>query len=173
MSDDPGFVCGRCGQHHDGLPFSYGVDAPAYWNPEEMVGDPDSLLTDEQCVIKRQHFFIRARLILPVVDAAEDFTWGVWVSLSAANFARAIRLWTDPHRVNEPPYFGWLSTELPYQPSTLNLKTHVHSQPVGVLPTVELEHTDHPLAVEQCKGITVARVQAIAERLLHPGPPVG
>ncbi len=50
---------------------------------------------------------------------------------------------------------------------------HVHSQPVGVRPTVELEHTDHPLAVEQCEGITVARVQAIAEQLLHPGPSVG
>lgn len=52
-------MCGRCGQHHDGLPFSYGVDAPAYWNPQELAGDPDSLLTDEQCVVKRQHFFIR------------------------------------------------------------------------------------------------------------------
>jgi hypothetical protein len=34
---------------------------------------------------------------------------------------------------------------------------------------VELEPTDHPLPVEQRQGITMARVQALAELLLHPG----
>jgi hypothetical protein len=55
-----------------------------------------------------------------------------------------------------------------YSPSTLNLKTNVHTQPVGLRPLVELEPTDHPLAVEQRDGITVARVQEFAERLLNP-----
>jgi len=32
---------------------------------------------------------------------------------------------------------------------------------------VELESTDHPLAVEQREGITMDRVQEIAEALLH------
>jgi hypothetical protein len=119
-----------------------------------------------------QHFFVRARIVLPVVDADEDFEWGVWVSLSEANFSRALQLWTDPRRMDEPPYFGWLSTELPgYEPTTLNLKTNLHTQPVGVRATVELEPTDHPLAVEQRTGITLARVQDIAERVLHPDPP--
>ena len=34
----------------------------------------------------------------------------------------------------------------------------------------ELEPTGHPLAVEQRTGMTRARVQQIAETLLHPGP---
>jgi hypothetical protein len=118
-----------------------------------------------------KHFFIRARIVLPVTDAAEDFEWGVWVSLSEANYTRAGQMWTNPGRVNEPPYFGWLSTALPYEPTTLDLKTNLHMQPVGIRSTVELEPTDHPLAVEQRTGITIARVQAIAERLLHPEPP--
>ncbi|MEV0295490.1 DUF2199 domain-containing protein [Nocardia sp. NPDC050710] len=112
-------------------------------------------------------FFIRARLILPIVDSENDFE--SVVSLSKANFARATELWTSPERVQEPPYFGWLSSEVPtYEPTTLNLKTKLHSQPVGVRPIAELEPTDHPLAVEQRIGITLARVQAIAEQLLHP-----
>jgi hypothetical protein len=107
-------------------------------------------------------------LVLPVVDAEDEFEWGVWVSLSEASYARMTELWTNPRRVDEPSYFGWLSTVLPlYEPTTLNLATRVHSQPVGTRPTVELEPTDHPLAVEQRTGITVARVQEIAERLLH------
>jgi hypothetical protein len=71
----------------------------------------------------------------------------------------------------EQPYFGWLSTELPlYQPSTLSLKARVHTQPVGQRPFIEVEPTDHPLAVEQRTGITLARVQEIAEALLHALP---
>ena len=82
------------------------------------------------------------------------------------------QLWTTPGRESEPPYFGFLCTELPlYQPSTLGLKTMVHTQPVGYRPTVELESTEHPLAVEQRTGITLARVQEIAELLLHPDQP--
>ncbi|MFE6856425.1 DUF2199 domain-containing protein, partial [Streptomyces sp. NPDC057674] len=65
-------------------------------------------------------------------------------------------------------YFGWLSTELSlYSPSTINLKTHVHTRPVGHRPRIELEPTDHPLAVEQRTGITLARVREIAETVLH------
>jgi hypothetical protein len=64
-----------------------------------------------------------------------------------------------------------MSTELPlYQPSTLSLKTRVHTQAVGQRPLIELEPTDHPLAVEQRTGITLARVQEIAETLLHALP---
>lgn len=168
MAVELGYLCSSCGERHEGLPFGYGALAPAFWS-DDMAGRPGHLLTDEQCVIDREHFFVRARLLLPVIDVAEElFDWGVWVSLSRENFARTEELWTNPERVNEPPYFGWLSTELPvYEPSTVNLKAMLHSQPVGRRPILELEPTDHPLAVEQLTGITVARVQEIAERLLH------
>jgi hypothetical protein len=95
----------------------------------------------------------------------------VWTSLSRDNFARTLDIWDREGREAEPPMFGWLTVVLPtYEPSTLNLKTMVHTQPLGLRPLVELEPTEHPLAVEQREGITLARVQAIAERLLHePG----
>ena len=72
-------------------------------------------------------------------------------------------LWESFGRENEPPYFGWLSTALPCYPDTLNLKTHVHTRPVGLRPLVELEPTEHPLAVEQQNGITMVRVKEIVE----------
>ena len=92
----------------------------------------------------------------------------MWVSLSRDSFSRVSSLWTTPGREREEPYFGWLATELPvYGESTLNLKTHVHTQAVGQRPLIELEPTGHPLAVEQRSGITVSRVQEIAEAVLH------
>jgi hypothetical protein len=161
-------VCNCCGQRHDGLPFSYGVEAPDYWR-DELAGDGRSVLDGEVCIIQAEHFFVRARIVLPVLDADNAFDWTVWVSLSRTNFERMLEVWTTPGREEEEPYFGWLSTELPVYPqSTLNLKTHVVTKPVGTRPHVHLEPTDHPLAVEQRTGITVARVQQIAERLLHP-----
>lgn len=169
MASEISYVCRRCGKRHRGLPMSYGADAPAYWDPS-LASDESSELGQEQCVIKDEHFFIRGRLVIPVTGTARgtEFDWGVWVSLSRGSFAHALSLWTDPGREREQPYFGWLSTELPlYQPSTLSLKAHVHTQAVGQRPLIELEPTDHPLAVEQRTGITLARVQEIAETLLH------
>ncbi|MBF6333022.1 DUF2199 domain-containing protein [Nocardia transvalensis] len=168
MSTGLGFLCSCCGERHDGLPFAYGIPAPAYWDGS-MDGSPGNILGAENCVIGGEHFFIRARLILPVVGSENEFVWGVWVSLSESNYVRTTELWTSPERVHEPPCFGWLSVWLPgYEPTTLNLKARVHQQPVGMRPTVELEPTDHPLAVEQRTGITLARVQAIAELMMHP-----
>lgn len=165
---DLGYVCGGCGQVHDGLPFSYGSDAPAPWRPE-FDADERSVLEQEVCVIQAQFFFVRARLVIPVLDADGDFDWGVWISLSQTNFARAMELWETPGREREPAYFGWLCTHLPVYPvETQNLKTKLHTGPVGTRPHVVLEPTDHPLAVEQRTGITVRRVQEIAEHLLHP-----
>lgn len=46
-------------------------------------------------------------------------------------------------------------------------KTHVHTRPVGEKPFVEVESTNHPLAVEQRTGITVTRVRQIAEHALR------
>ena len=83
--------------------------------------------------------------------------------------ARSSRSWQTPGREKEPPYFGWLCTSLSLYPETVLLKTHVHTRPPGQRPLVELEPTEHPLAVEQRNGITMERVRKIAEALLHSG----
>jgi hypothetical protein len=148
--------------------FSYGFEAPVAWyDLPEAERDHRAMLAEEQCEIDSQHFFVRGRICIPVHDGPHDFEWGVWVSLSARNYERMLDLWQTPGREAEPPYFGWLSSVLPGYPSTLNLKTMVHTRPVGERPTIELEPTDHPLAVEQRHGITVRRVQEIAEMMLH------
>jgi hypothetical protein len=162
------FTCTRCGQAHEGPPLAYGADYPEAWAAvPEAERRRRVVMSAEQCIIDKQDFFVRARLVVPVVDGPGPLEWGVWVSLSQKNFMRMAELWSSPGRKSEPPYFGWLQTELPGYPSTLNLKTLVHTQPVGERPTVELEGTDHPLAREQRDGITAQRVREIAEMLLH------
>jgi hypothetical protein len=162
-----GYTCRRCGEWHDDLPLAYHFVAPAWWS-SELESDSESELAEDACVIRGEHFFIRGLLWLPVLGSEQDFAWGIWVSLSEASFVRAGELWDREGREAEPPMFGWLSSELPvYEPSTLLLKTRLHTQPVGIRPRLELEPTDHQLAVEQRAGIRMERVQEFAEQLRH------
>ena len=105
----------------------------------------------------------------PVVDGPGPFVWGVWASLSEKSFKRFIELWNYDGRETEPPFFGWLCTRLPLYPDTGLLKTKVHLRPANQRPFIELEPTNHPLAVEQRQGITMARVREIVEPLMHHG----
>jgi hypothetical protein len=78
-----------------------------------------------------------------------------------------MELWETEGRESEPPYFGWLQSELPYDASTLSLKTHVRTMPVGERPLIEVEPGSHQLAIEQESGISMERVQEIIERAFH------
>lgn len=165
-----GYQCSTCGEFHSGLRFSYGSPAPAsYFDIPEAEREARVLLSSDQCVIDEEHFFILGRLEIPVLDHEEDtFSWNVWVSLSKESFERTAELWETPGREKEPAYFGWLSTSLPcYDVDTFLLKTNVHTRPVGERPFVELEPTNHPLAIEQRHGIDLKRVQEIAECTRH------
>lgn len=47
----------------------------------------------------------------------------------------------------------------------IKFKTNVHIREVGTAPYVELEPTEHPLAIEQRNGITLERVKEIQEMI--------
>ena len=97
----------------------------------------------------------------------EKLVFGVWVSLSEESARRAGELWDADVIDDEPPRFGWLSTNIRVYPRTLELKTAVQFRPRGLRPLVQVEPTDHPLAVEQQHGVTVDRVQEIVAALMH------
>ncbi len=166
-----GFMCKRCGEYHAEIPLNYHSQAPVYYDeiPEKERGDR-ARLSEEQCVIDGKHFFIAGNVEIPIKGSDKIFSYTVWVSLSEENFHRASELWHSKGREQEPPYFGWLSTALPGFPNTVNIKTMVHTQPIGIRPTIELEPTDHPLAVEQREGISWERIQEIAQFVLHSVP---
>ncbi len=167
-SNVAGFICVTCGAYHPQIPMCFGPSAPEMWlsmSASERKNRAE--LSSDQCVIDGKHFFLLGRIVLPVLGSPEPFIWLAWVSLSEVNFYRASELWNQAGRENEPPYFAWLQSALPYDVSTINLKTRVLTQPIGERPLIELEPTDHPLSLEQHQGITMTRVQQIAEAILH------
>jgi hypothetical protein len=147
---------------------SFGADAPLYYYdiPEAKRAERCEL-TSDTCIVDGEHFFVRGCIEIPVHGENEPFVWGVWVSLSENNFEEFTNLFGVPVRDDHGPYFGWLSAYLKTYPDTENLKTHVHLRNDGVRPSIELEPTDHPLAVEQREGISVERVAEIYSAYMH------
>ncbi|OCA90466.1 hypothetical protein A8F94_00820 [Bacillus sp. FJAT-27225] len=164
MTNIKGYTCSCCGEYRDELPTSYGTFAPAYYEfapAEERKSRFE--LSEDLCVMDNEHFFIRGCVEIPIIGTEEEFIWGAWVSLSEANYKRVKEHWNNPELLE--PMLGWFSTALPCYPDTINLKAKVHHRADGIRPYIELEPTDHPLAVEFRNGMTIERVQEIAEEL--------
>jgi len=167
------FTCSDCGQEHDVSEISFGAHEPDQWWKLTDEERSNSELTDETCMIDvpgEQSYFIRAVLVLPIRGTDRTFEWGVWCSLSEASFREVAQRWSDPTRVDLGPQFGWLCTQLPFYPETMFLKTHVRQRPPGLRPLVELESTDHPLAVQQRDGVAPEELAALVRKLLHEQP---
>jgi hypothetical protein len=162
------FKCACCDEWHEGMP-SFGTTAPDnyFYIPEaELPGRCE--LTSDTCVIDDEDFFVRGCIEIPVKGAEEPFQWGAWVSLSRQNFQKFVELLDSPIRAHHGPYFGWLSVDIGIYPCTANLKTMVHLRDNGMRPSIQLEPTDHPLAVEQREGISIERVAEIYTAFMHP-----
>jgi hypothetical protein len=151
------------------LSLSYSVKAPlavgaiAAEQLEQRV-----VMTPDQCVVDGKDFYLRGRILVPVVGVEEPFVWGIWAEVSPKNFVRTNELWAVEGREKEPPFPGWLNSQLPVFGDTYNLALSVQTQPVGHRPQFTVVDQDHPLAEEQRDGITMERVEEIAVRMLHP-----
>ena len=162
------FKCTCCGEWHQSVP-GYGADAPLFYSSVPSSERATRCVLDsDTCVIDQKFFFVRGCLAIPVQGQPDPFIWGVWVSLSKSSFHQFVESFDTAKWSHIGSFFGWLSAELPLYPSTENLKVRVHLRDDVVRPYIELEPTDHPLAVEQRCGITVERVADIYSRLEHP-----
>jgi hypothetical protein len=164
-----GWTCSRCGAEHDGVPLDWAYDRPVYW---EGPRSEDDWLSEDLCTwtddAGERTYFIRGVLHVPIPELGETLGYGVWSSLSESSFERVYELWDNPARVEEDPYFGWLSNTLPGYPDTLSLPLDVVVDEIDKRPSLVLHDGDHLLIEEQRRGITLERVQAIAELNLHP-----
>ena len=161
------FQCARCDEWHEGMP-SFGAVAPLYYYAIPAAERTRRCeLTSDTCIVDDEFFFVRGVIEIPVEGAADPFTWGVWVSWSEASFYEYARHFESERHTMLGPYLGWLSAEFRVYPESENLKTKAHLRGPGERPLIELEPTDHPLAVEQRNGITVERVAEIYAAYMH------
>lgn len=154
------WTCPTCGETHDELP-AVTAPAPLVWcqaSPQEQADDFD--LTTDTCIWKDEHYFLRGVLELPLIDRESVLSFGVWTSLSRDSFLRYLPTFEEENeadRLTLPPMFGWFSNSLPGYPETLNLKCDVHARTGGLRPLIELQASDHPLAIAQRQGISFSQ----------------
>jgi hypothetical protein len=165
--NDRDWTCPCCGQQHAGV-FDLACGKPEHWYgsedkaPNSEVLHSQHILSEDFCIRNGEDFFVRCVLEIPILGAGgQYFAYGVWSTLSEKNF----RIYADTFDSGEQdglgPWFGWFSNRLKGYPETLNLKCQVHPRAGRKRPAVELESTDHPLALEQKAGITLDRLLEI------------
>jgi len=168
MQPELEFECRICGEPHRGLPawhFQAPIQALAIPRHERARRVE---LTEDDRVIDEREFYLKGLLELPLRGPADQFVWGIWLSVSAESYARFADLFANVSRGVGEQFFGWVCTEIPGYPNTQLLKATLHVREYPVRPRVELEPTDHPLAIDQRDGLAPLRAIEMAERLLHP-----
>jgi len=137
-----------------------GSDRPdPWWDIPEDERDRRGALTGDTCIIDDEEFFIRGVIEIPVHGHADPFGFGVWVSQKKENFYTYLKSF-DSAEIG--PFFGWLCTRVwYYEEDSTHLKSMAHFRAGNMRPTIELEPTDHPLAVDQRNGISQERAWEI------------
>ena len=166
-----GWVCSKCGEWHDGVPFSFAADSPdPYANLSEAERAKRTVLGTDQCVIDDKLFFIRGCLEIPIIGSPDPFILGLWVNVFRDHYEAIAGSWDTPGReLNQGPFKGRLSNSLKAYREAFNLEVTLKIQPVGVRPLIYVDEPNHPLALEQENGITIKRAQEIASIALHAG----
>jgi hypothetical protein len=163
------WICASCGETHSGLP-ALAFEYPLAW--EQLTPDERavSVLEPDWCEIRSEegeYFYVRGSFEIPIRDWEEPLEFGVWSSLSAANFKRYVELYDDPARVDEPAYSSWFGNQLPGFPDTLNLQAWVEIYDEDLRPRIVLHEQDHPLVAAARDGIELAQAIALVEPAMH------
>lgn len=160
------FRCHTCDEIHEGLPH-IGSDYPdAYFDVPEAERAQRVLITSDLCRIDGEDFFVRGVIEIHVHGLDEPFGFGVWVSQKKENFQTYVENYESD---TIGPFFGWLANDLScYREGTILLKTMAHFRGNKTRPFIEVEPTDHPLAVDQAEGISLERAWELVHRWLKP-----
>jgi len=158
--------CGSCNVAHQGM-FDLAAFAPDYWEGPRTyehngaVRLDEDFLSEDFCVVGGEHFFVRCVFEIPVYGLAHRFGFGIWSTLSRANFEIYLDGFDDGAYANMGPWTGWFSNRLALFEDTLNQACWVHPRPGRQRPLVTLAKAEHELALAQEKGITPERVLAL------------
>lgn len=151
-------VCGQCGQLHaiESLELTF-------FRPDAVVGLPreererDVRESNDLCVIRRDRYFIRATLPLPVHESDVSYRIGIWVEAKEADFQRIYELWDDENQADQPSFLVTLANTIPTVPSTVGLVAELRLTGATTRPEVFVLRSGHPLDDQQHDGITAHR----------------
>ena len=162
------FDCPQCNLRHSGLPaLAYGE--PAVHLDEAGKQRPFQKINEDFYIVEDQHFFVRVVFEIPIIGEGLSLEWGVWGSLSKANFRRYWDSFNDTDQSRIGAMFSYLSNELNGYPGSLGLRCGLFPRDDRRRPLLNLDdEQDHPLVRDHQRGITAGRAIELAMPFLHP-----
>lgn len=151
-------ACQQCGAVHalDELELSFARPDAVF----ELSGDErkrDVQESSDLCVVRGEHYFVRAILPLPVHGSDIPYRLGVWVETSQVAYKRICELWRDEDQALEPPFEVTLANGIPTVPETRGLAALLHLTGPKTRPDVFIATSNHPMAEQQREGISAHR----------------
>lgn len=167
-----GWVCSVCGEEHEGRlrDVRMGLPEPVFQLGEAERGERAEVEEDWCRFMDRSgetRYFVRGLVHVPVRGEADEFRFGIWVEVTAADFERLGELWHDPDGSETGPVFGALANELAPYVDTVDLPVAIQLRDVRILPAVIVLDAHHPLGADQRAGISVPAADRLAETALH------
>ena len=163
------YTCQTCGLIHDDLPaVSFDAPTPYQWATPEARAEEWRLDAD-LCVHNSTDHYVRGVLSIPIIGSDRRLDFGAWSTLSETNFHRYADAIEDSSKNPPGDMLGWFSNQIPGYPETMGLKCLVAPQSGERRPILELEPTDHPLAVQQISGVTMDAALEYLHRYLAWG----
>lgn len=162
--NDQSFVCSTCGQRHPGLPTDYGFRLP---DEVHALGYVNRYLRSRSnadlCTLDEGRYFLRGVLPIPLIEAKDDFCWGVWVEVDETThdtYAHGF----ESDLSGQPGFPGRLANNLPGYGGTVGLAVDIRFQDEGTRPLLEFPPCSaHALAHEQHNGISNRRHHDLLE----------
>jgi hypothetical protein len=142
--------------------FDMDVDRPAAWTGGEPVGgdedfDPNNFLSDDFCIIDDKHFFIRCIVELPILGGGgKSMGFAAWAEISRASFGAYFRSLDGAEAVDH--IAGSFANRLNGFPDTLGLACTIRVRGGNFRPLAMMNASEHPLAQQQARGITLDRM---------------
>ncbi|MCA9402671.1 MAG: DUF2199 domain-containing protein [Candidatus Omnitrophica bacterium] len=152
-------ICSVCGEFHPQAEMEL-----AFRRPDLVCELPvaereaDCLESDDICILRKEHYFIRAVLPMPVADRKEPYRIGLWVEVDKVDFQRVHALWDDPAQADEPPFAVRIANHIPQLPQTLGLSASLQLTGRTTRPEISIGDPAHPLYTEQQDGIDMGRI---------------
>jgi hypothetical protein len=157
-------TCGHCGKDLGSHARDVGYSLPdVVWALDEEERARRAPSSCDLCVLDRSRFFIRGIALVPIQETGQNFGWGFWVEVSERVFERYLEIYESDAQ-DEPIAEGRLANAPRSYP---NLEGHPVEIAFGAArnrPQLTLRPSEHPLSLDQLRGISLARVHELIAR---------
>ncbi|MES2153426.1 MAG: DUF2199 domain-containing protein [Pseudomonadota bacterium] len=161
-------ICSKCGEEHPLEEMEL-----TFRRPDDVAilsAEDRSRLVQENsdlCIIEGKRFFVRALLPLPVATREIPYCIGLWVEIAREAFDRIYDLWESDEQLNESPFSAYVANEIPTAIGSLGLEAELHLTGPSTRPNIWLKPSNHPLYIEQTRGVDVHRVSEYSALFAH------